>query len=229
MHYLFSESISEDMIILEGDEARHAAVLRLKPGEEIGVLNGQGRIAYGTAEEGRKIFRVLISRIEQKSLPAFKLHIAIAPTKQMDRTEWFLEKATELGVYEITLLNCDHGERQRVNQERLQKILIAAIKQSGRPWLPKLNQPISLEALFKSTIAESIYVAHAGGLSVTEWDLAGKLPASLCFCVGPEGDFSDKELALIKKLSIPAVSFGGYRLRTETAGVYAAAYFAQRN
>lgn len=229
MHYLFSESISEDMIILEGDEARHAAVLRLKPSEEIGVLNGQGRIAYGTAEEGRKLFRVRISRIEQKPHPAFNLHIAIAPTKQMDRIEWFLEKATELGVHEITLLNCDHGERQRVNLERLQKILIAAIKQSGRPWLPKLNLPISLESLFKSRIAESIYVAHVDGMPLTDWSHSAKFQDSLCFCIGPEGDFSEKELALIKKMSIPSVSFGGYRLRTETAGVYAAAYFAQMN
>jgi 16S rRNA (uracil1498-N3)-methyltransferase len=140
-----------------------------------------------------------------------------------------LEKATELGVHEITLLNCDHGERQRVNLERLQKILIAAIKQSGRPWLPKLNLPISLESLFKSRIAESIYVAQVDGMPLTDWSHSAKFQDSLCFCIGPEGDFSEKELALIKKMSIPSVSFGGYRLRTETAGVYVAAYFAQMN
>ena len=227
MHYLYSESNAEDLIILDGDEARHASVLRLKKDEPVGILNGKGRLAIGLGDEGRKIYRINVHKIEHTSMPNFKVHVAIAPTKQIDRFEWFLEKATELGVHEITPLISDHGERNRLNTERLHKILIAAIKQSGRPWLPLLNVPITIESFIKKQESPT-YLAHVSGQTIHSIKIDPN-EKSVCIIIGPEGDFSDRELHQAKDLNIPFVSFGEYRLRTETAGIYAAAYFAHSN
>jgi 16S rRNA (uracil1498-N3)-methyltransferase len=229
MHYLYSESDEvNDTIILEGEEARHAFVLRLKKEEKIGILNGRGRVYIGIGgQKDKKSFQINIEHIQEKPLNPFHLHIAVAPTKQMDRFEWFLEKATELGVQTITPLICDHGERERLNMDRLKKILIASIKQSGRPWLPSLNESIACDEFLKKNKSETIFLAHSEGKLLLHQDLSTK--TSVCICIGPEGDFSERELTLANHLVIPAVSFGPYRLRTETAGLFAVAYFAQWN
>ncbi|MEP7322260.1 MAG: RsmE family RNA methyltransferase [Saprospiraceae bacterium] len=229
MHFLYSETtVLNDAILLDGEEAQHALVLRLKKDEKISILNGKGKVYLGTGEQLRKkSFLVQIESVTETLSSPFNLHIAIAPTKQIDRFEWFLEKATELGVQTITPLLCDHGERERLNLDRLKKILIASIKQSGRPWLPVLNDPKTFDEFLNENKSETTYLAHAEGKLLQHQNPLMK--TSICVCIGPEGDFSDRELILADQLGASRISFGPYRLRTETAGLLAVAYFAQWN
>jgi 16S rRNA (uracil1498-N3)-methyltransferase len=148
------------------------------------------------------------------------LHIAIAPTKNIDRFEWFLEKATEIGIDEITPIICRHSERKIIKTERGSRILLSAMKQSLKYHLPKLNEAISLANFLKSNFDGTKYIAHCEDGEKNELKTVSKTEKTLIL-IGPEGDFSPKEIELALQNQFRAVSLGTSRLRTETAGIIA--------
>ena len=167
--------------------------------------------------------RTEVEILDKKFYPkkSFGIHIAIAPTKNMDRMEWFLEKATEIGVDEITPLLCSHSERKQVNAERMLKILVSATKQSKNMFLPRLNPLCPFEEFVMKAQAEGKFIAHC--VDTDKKSLLNNCPKNknVIVLIGPEGDFSDVEIALALSKGFTPVTLGDSRLRTETAGVVA--------
>lgn len=224
MKLFFGEIIPE--VEINDDEQQHILkVLRLKSGEEIFITDGLGNLAKGNLRiEGKKA-RLETTEIK-KNLPDFspKLHIAIAPTKNLDRIEFFVEKATEMGISEITFLQTDQTERKHLSIDKITKKMISASKQSHRVHFPKINETIKLIDFLQNIKADSTYVAHCNE-AFERIDLKGILPTEdYTVLIGPEGDFSDKEISLLAEKNIKAISLGNQRLRTETAGIFVAAF-----
>lgn len=222
MHLFFNHHITalNETYILSEEESKHACkVLRLKAGNQLVILNGKGEKFIGEITDSTAS-KCAVKIIEYTKEPEalFDIHIAIAPTKNNDRIEWFLEKATEIGITEITLLHCQNNERKHVNTERFEKILIAAMKQSKRLYLPKLN---GLKRL------SDFMVEYPEGL-IAHCDEGNKHTLNECFnlqntpiLIGPEGDFSPQEINLALQNGYKTITLGTNRLRTETAGLYA--------
>ena len=222
MHLFYDPTISADeqLHILSEEESKHACrVLRLKEGDEIALLNGKGsEFLTRITDANPKKCRVEILQIREEHAPAYSIHIAIAPTKNNDRIEWFLEKATEIGVTEITLLLCSNNERKHTKEERFEKILISAMKQSKRLFLPKLTKLISFKEFVTS---------HPNGLIAHCYEeekntIFASFKSDECpILIGPEGDFTLQEVELALKNGYKTLTLGENRLRTETAGLYA--------
>ena len=207
-------------IYLSEDESKHACrVLRLKMNDEVSLLDGVGGVYSARIEEDNpKKCRLQIISVTKEIKPKHEVHIAIAPTKNMDRIEWFVEKATEIGMTELTLLICDHSERKIVKTERLEKILISAMKQSKRTFIPKLNAVITFSEFMKQHTQGALAHCEEGEKkSLQTVCQASNYP----ILIGPEGDFSSKEIAAAKTNGFDFVVLGNTRLRTETAGLYA--------
>jgi len=236
MKLFFGQVLPE--IIIDSNEQQHIVkVLRMREGETISVTDGKGNLATGTLIfEGKKVS--LENSEIQENLPHFKnqLHIAIAPTKNIDRTEFFLEKAVEMGVSEITFLQTEKSERKNINYERFVKQAIAASKQSLRFHFPKINDLTKLPDFIKNINSENTFVAHCNEnlqrihlsdvAKNQEPRIKNQEPINnpITFLIGPEGDFSEKEITLLSQNGIKAVSLGNQRLRTETAGIFVAAW-----
>lgn len=211
---------------INNEEQQHIIkVLRMRDGEEISVTDGKGNLAKGTLVfEGKKV-SLDIKEI-QKNLPEFspKLQIAIAPTKNIDRIEFFLEKATEMGISEVTLIQTEKTERKILNIEKLRKQSIAASKQSLRFHFPVINDLMKFPDFIKNLDPETTFVAHCNEnlerINLKDINLKEKIT----FLIGPEGDFSEKEIQILAEKGIKAISLGNQRLRTETAGVFIAAW-----
>lgn len=222
---LFFGKVQPTVEINEDEQNHILKVLRMKAGEEIFVTDGEGNIAKGNLIiEGKRI-SLDVTELK-KNLPEFpvKLHIAIAPTKNIDRIEFFAEKATEMGVVEISIIQTEKTERKNLNIEKLRKQTVAASKQSHRFHFPKVNDSIKFSDFIKALDPETTFVAHCHeDLERTNLnDL--QLTPNITFLIGPEGDFSEKEISQLADKGIRAVSFGDQRLRTETAGIFAAAW-----
>ena len=222
MHQFYDPSINADsnFHVLNEEESKHACkVMRLVSGDEIAILNGKGFefIAKIIEAHPKQCKIEIISKFEEER-PKADLNIAIAPTKNIDRIEWFLEKATEMGVTEISLLMCSNSERKIVKEERLEKIIIAAMKQSKRLFLPKLNSLIDFKSFLKK---------HPNGLIAHCYDGEKQTIAEIFkqknspILIGPEGDFSLIEVNEALKSGYKTISLGKNRLRTETAGLVA--------
>ena len=212
-----------DEIILSAEESKHATkVLRKKEGDILNFTDGKGHLykAEITVADTKKCRLKLVS-IEQKEKHNYHLHIAIAPTKNMDRLEWFLEKATEIGVDELTPIICSRSERKVIKTERCTRILLSAMKQSLKFQLPKLNETISFKDFIKKDYEGTKYIAHCEDGEKKELKAVNKTKKTLTL-IGPEGDFSKKEIDLALQNQFKAVSLGKSRLRTETAGIIAA-------
>ncbi|WP_066440589.1 RsmE family RNA methyltransferase [Chryseobacterium sp. CCH4-E10] len=223
---LFYGEIEGNQVTINDEEQQHIVkVLRMKEGEEIYITDGKGILASGKLIiEGKK---ATISVDEIKTdLPDFhpKLHIAIAPTKNIDRIEFFTEKAVEMGISEITLLQTEKTERKNLNIDKLRKQAIAASKQSLRFHFPIINDSIKLQDFLKNIRPENTFVAHCHeNLHRIALSEIPKLE-QMTFLIGPEGDFSEKEIKLLAEHQVKAVSLGNQRLRTETAGIFVAAW-----
>ena len=228
---LFYGEVSDNQVIINDEEQTHIVkVLRMRSGEEIFVTDGKGNLAKGNLHfEGKKV-SLDISEIKE-NLPNFpnQLHIAIAPTKNIDRIEFFVEKATEMGIAEITLLQTEKTERKNLNIDKLRKQSIAASKQSLRFHFPIINDLTKFSDFIKEVDSENTFVAHCNE-NLERIDLKMLRQAqhdsvkNITFLIGPEGDFSEKEIALLAENGVKAVSLGSQRLRTETAGVFVAAW-----
>ncbi|MGZ5196750.1 MAG: RsmE family RNA methyltransferase [Kaistella sp.] len=222
---LFFGEISPAIKINDEEQTHISKVLRMREGEEIFVTDGKGNLAKGTLLfEGK---RVSINATEiREDLPNFstQLHIAIAPTKNIDRIEFFLEKATEMAVSEVTLIQTEKTERKNLNIDKLRKQSISASKQSLRFHFPIVNDLTKFSDFMTTLDPETTFVAHCNE-NLQRIDLKEITPQkNITFLIGPEGDFSDKEIQLLAERGIKAVSLGNQRLRTETAGVFVAAW-----
>lgn len=223
---LFYGEIEGNQVMINDEEQQHIVkVLRMKDGEEIHVTDGKGNLAAGTLMIEGKRAHMKVTEIKHQ-LPGFspKLHIAIAPTKNIDRIEFFVEKAVEMGISEITLLQTEKTERKNVNIDKLRKQAVSASKQSLRFHFPVINDLVKIQDFLKNTDPSNTFVAHCHE-NLERTDLK-QIPAleSLTFLIGPEGDFSEKEISSLSEKNIRAVSLGQQRLRTETAGIFVAAW-----
>lgn len=223
---LFYGEIADDKVIINDEEQQHIVkVLRMKDGEEIHVTDGNGALASGKLViEGKKA-GIEVSEIKN-NLPGFnpKLHIAIAPTKNIDRIEFFVEKAVEMGISEISIIVTEKTERKNINIDKIRKQAVAASKQSLRFHFPVINDSVKLPDFLKTINSEHTFVAHCHeNLERMELKNIPQME-EITFLIGPEGDFSEKEIAFLAEHKIKAVSLGNQRLRTETAGVFVAAW-----
>ena len=228
---LFYGEISNNAVTINDEEQTHIAkVLRMRNGEEIFVTDGKGNLAKGNLMfEGKKV--LLDVKEITENLPNFspQLHIAIAPTKNIDRIEFFLEKATEMGISEITFLQTEQTERKNINIEKLRKQSISASKQSLRFHFPVVNDLIKFSDFIKDIDPQTTFVAHCNE-NLERIDLEMLRQAQhdkmekITFLIGPEGDFSEKEIHILAEKGVKAVSLGNQRLRTETAGIFVAAW-----
>ncbi|MBV6879782.1 RsmE family RNA methyltransferase [Epilithonimonas ginsengisoli] len=218
-------------ILIDSDEQQHIAkVLRMREGEEIYLTDGKGNLAKGTLIfEGKKV-TLNVSEVKE-NLPDFspKLHIAIAPTKNIDRIEFFLEKAVEMGISEVSFILTEQTERKNISIDKLKKQAISASKQSLRSHFPKINDLQKFSEFMKNLNPENTFVAHCNE-NLERINLnALREPQhdnfeTYTFLIGPEGDFSDKEIHQLAEKGVKAVSLGNQRLRTETAGIFVAAW-----
>jgi 16S rRNA (uracil1498-N3)-methyltransferase len=220
---LFYLEHPEKEIILSAEESKHATkVLRKKEGDILNFTDGKGAFykAEITVADTRKCRLEIVSTEQKPKQHNYHLHIAIAPTKNMDRYEWFLEKATEIGIDEITPIICSHSERKILKTERCNRILLSAMKQSLKFHLPKLNEAITLKDFLKQDFKGNKYIAHCEDGEKTELRTQEKAAKSIIL-IGPEGDFSPNEIEMALQNQFKAVSLGISRLRTETAGLVA--------
>ena len=222
MQLFFIEN-PESEIFLSKEESKHATkVLRKKEGDILNFTDGKGGFykAEITIADTKKCRLQIISSEQKPKQHNYHLHIAIAPTKNMDRYEWFLEKATEIGIDEITPIICDYSERKVLKTERCNRILLSAIKQSLRFHLPKLNEAITLKDFLKQEFEGNKYIAHCEKSDKLELKNE-KLEEKTLILIGPEGDFSPTEIEIALQNQFKAISLGKSRLRTETAGLVA--------
>jgi len=220
---LFYLENPKDEIILSAEESKHATkVLRKKEGDVLDFTDGKGNLykAEITLADSRKCRLEIVSSDQKEKQHNYHLHIAIAPTKNMDRYEWFLEKATEIGINEITPIICKHSERKVIKTERCNRILLSAMKQSLKFHLPKLNEAITLKDFLKQDFEGNKYIAHCEDGYKIELSTEKKVEKTTIL-IGPEGDFSPTEIEMALQNQFKAVSLGTSRLRTETAGIVA--------
>ena len=205
------------------EESRHIVkVLRKKEGDTLQVTNGNG--LFFTAEitvANIKNCLATIRKITKSSKRSYNLHLAVAPTKMNDRFEWFLEKATEIGISEITPIICEHSERKVVKEERYEKVLQAAMKQSLQAYLPKLNKTIIFSEFIKQKIIGQKFIAHCEETDKKSLKSQLKTGEDCTVLIGPEGDFSVKEIETALHHNFIPVTLGKTRLRTETAAIVA--------
>jgi 16S rRNA (uracil1498-N3)-methyltransferase len=228
MHQFFFPDLNFPQLLLSEEESKHAVrVLRLQPGDEVELADGRGTKARAVVADNHPKRCVLdvVSRQQLDTGRNFTLHLAVAPTKNSDRIEWLVEKATELGIDAITLLDCEHSERSSFRTERLEKIAIAAMKQSQQAWMPVISGPVRF-AEFIGQIAggTTCFIAHCVNESErTPLSKAAKANSNVAILIGPEGDFSAAEIEAALKAGATPVSLGNTRLRTETAALTACA------
>lgn len=225
MQLFYNPDIDEttETFFFDKEESRHIIkVLRKKDSDILHVTNGQGLLfetEITLASDNKCIVEVL--SIKKTPEPKFRLHLAVAPTKMNDRFEWFLEKATEIGIQEITPIICDRSERKVINLERFEKIILSAMKQSNETYLPKLNEAISFKEFIKQKNDGLQLIAHCEETDKKSLKEVLKPNENVTLLIGPEGDFSEKEIALALENNFQPVMLGNTRLRTETAAVVA--------
>jgi 16S rRNA (uracil1498-N3)-methyltransferase len=210
--------------VLSEEESQHAVkVLRLQAGDDIVVIDGVGGYykARITQPNPKRCAFEVIEQQSEFGKRNYNLHVAIAPTKNIERLEWFVEKVTEIGIDQITPVICRYSERKTVKEERLEKIIVSACKQSVKAFFPKLNRVNTFTELLIGAKAEQKFIAHC-------YDEDKKLlkneinpHGDALILIGPEGDFSREEVEMALLAGFVPVSLGGSRLRTETAGVVA--------
>lgn len=223
MHVFYTPDIQSKTELPE-EEAQHCTrVLRLTTGDEITLTDGKGNFyrAAISAATNKRCTVSIKETIYQEPLWQGHLHIAMAPTKNMDRNEWFAEKATEIGLDELTFLNCRFSERKVIKTERIEKILVSAIKQSLKARLPLLNEMTDFDTFINREFNGQKFIAHCyEGEKPLLKDVLRKGEDALVL-IGPEGDFSEEEVQKATDKGFIAISLGKSRLRTETAALVA--------
>lgn len=226
MQLFYNSEISKEHqnFTFEKTESRHIVrVLRKTEGDTVFITNGKGMLftCKITLASDKKCLVEVVKFEQKEKLRNYYLHIAIAPTKLNDRFEWFLEKATEIGVDEITPIICEHSERKVLKLERMQKIIQSAGKQSLTFHFPILNTPVTFREFLNQSFKGQLFIAHCEEEEKTTLKATCKANIKTTILIGPEGDFSLKEIAESKNKGFLPTSLGDSRLRTETAGVVA--------
>ena len=231
MNIFFTPDITGNQYSLSEEESKHCIrVLRHSKGDILTLVDGTGGWYLSEIIDANP--KKCLVRVTEKKINFEKrnyhLHIAIAPTKNIERMEWFLEKATEIGVDEITPLLCEHSERKQIKTDRLEKVMISAMKQSLKAYLPRLNNLTTFDSFVKQGNAvEHLanpnlrFIAHCNEVEKMNLFEAAKPSASILVLIGPEGDFSSSEIETALKNEFREISLGKSRLRTETAGIVA--------
>lgn len=223
---------SDSQFTFDKTESRHIVkVLRKKEGDILHITDGRGTlytVQLLLANDKRCLVEIINAKQQAKPW-SYRLHIAIAPTKNNDRLEWFLEKATEIGIDEITPIICSNSERTVLKTERLEKIIQSAMKQSLKLVLPQLNSPVKFTEFMKQDFEDELFIAHCEELEKAPLVQSVKPNSNVLIMIGPEGDFTPKEISIAQENNFQAISLGNSRLRTETAGVVATQTVALMN
>ncbi len=226
MQLFYNSNLTESNteIKFSREESKHISkVLRKKEGDLLHITNGQGNsfVAKITFSSPTVCIASVTSCKKQSPKP-YRLHLAVAPTKMNDRYEWFLEKATEIGIDEITPIICDHSERKIIKTERFERILQSAMKQSLQNYLPKLHPAISYNDFVAQKNEGQLFIAHCEETKKQSLKDTLSPQSDIVIMIGPEGDFSTKEIELALASGYAPVTLGETRLRTETAAIVAA-------
>jgi 16S rRNA (uracil1498-N3)-methyltransferase len=222
VNLFYQPKIEEGVLHLDAEESRHATkVLRMAKGDELHLTNGKGFLytCRITDADSKKCSFEIIERTHFKKRD-FQIHIAIAPTKNIDRTEWFVEKATEIGIDQISFILCQNSERKHINLERTEKIAVSAMKQSGQAWLPKISPLTPFKEIIKYEAPQK-FIAFVDEQNPNHLKSLASANGNYLVLIGPEGDFRAEELSLALTKDFKKVSLGSNRLRTETAGLVA--------
>lgn len=226
MLLFFQPEIATKSFLNEEDSRHCIKVLRKNAKDKIHVVDGKGGLyeCEITKPHEKKCEFSIIAEQKNFQKSNIYLHIAIAPTKNADRIEWFIEKCVEIGIDEISLIQTKHSERKNQKVERLEKIAISGMKQSLKAYLPKINELIDFDSFLKNNHQNQKFIAH---LTEDAKPLTQSLEpnSSYCLLIGPEGDFSKEEVNKAQKADFQVVTLGNSRLRTETAGVVACTIF----
>ncbi|TBW29249.1 16S rRNA (uracil(1498)-N(3))-methyltransferase [Gramella sp. KN1008] len=226
MQLFYNPKISEKdtQVVFQRDESKHIAkVLRKKEGDILNITNGEGLLfeAEIITSDIKQCVAKIIS-VDKQPPPPYYLHMIVAPTKMNDRFEWFLEKAMEIGVHEITPVICEHSERKVVKLNRFERVLQSAMKQSLHFRMPRLNEPVSFSDFVNSEVEGDKFIAHCEDEAEKAY-LQKKLNpgTNVHILIGPEGDFTTTEIEMARDKGWVPVSLGDSRLRTETAAIVA--------
>ena len=220
---IFIASVEKKLASLTSEESWHCAkVLRKKTGDKIQLIDGIGNFYEGVLEivSDKKCTANLTSGPILQEKRNYYLHLAIAPTKQIDRIEWMIEKAVEIGIDEISFISCKNSERTVIKIDRIIKIVESAVKQSLQAYLPKINDLTSFKEIINSKEVDQKLIAHCYNEEKNDLKQMEFKNKSTLVLIGPEGDFSIDEVDIALKNNFKAVSFGSNRLRPETAGLY---------
>ena len=225
MDFFYSDDISDGIIKLNTHESKHCIrVLRKKEGESLNIVDGKGTLFQGKLiSVTKKNCYVKIDKIfENYSCRDYYIHIAISPTKNHDRIEWFVEKSIEIGVDEISFIQCERTLRKKIKIERLHRTALSAMKQTLKAKIPIINDIIDFDHFVKINNKSNMYICHLENENRKDlFHYRKKISNNFkhCILIGPEGDFTYSEIKLSKKMNFYPITLGSSRLRTETAGV----------
>lgn len=224
MHLFYTPDIASTIYQLDEEESKHCVrVLRLKLNDKVNLIDGKGGfyLAEIISDHPKKTILQVLEAQKDFSKRNHHLHIAVAPTKNIDRFEWFLEKATEIGIDEITPIICDRSERKEIKHDRSNKIITAAIKQSLKAFHPVLNPQISFREFVLKASADAKFIAHCEDGVKSEISSNFVKHQNYLILIGPEGDFSTQEIEYALQSGFVPITLGKSRLRTETAALQA--------
>lgn len=224
MHVFYTPDINSNNYTLNEEESKHCSkVLRLGVGDVVHLIDGRGGLYKAQINEANKknVQLLVLEHQQEYGKRNHHLHIAIAPTKNIDRLEWFLEKATEIGIDEITPIICDRSERKIIKEERLEKVITSAVKQSLTAYHPQLNKAISFADFITKNKETEKFIAHCMDGAKPYINQIVNIHQSYLILIGPEGDFTPAELNIALQNGYKPVTLGNTRLRTETAALAA--------
>lgn len=223
IRYFYTPDIEKSHELPEEEAAHALRVLRMQQGDEMVLMDGKGNYysAIISAASNKRCQFQIKDKMPQPRQWVGHLHLAMGPTKNMDRTEWFAEKATEIGFDELTFLNCRWSERKVIKTERVDKILVSAMKQSHKSEKPILNEMIDFKKFISQNFHGQKFIAHCHKEDLPELKTSIIPNQDVTVLIGPEGDFSEEEVALAESKGFQSISLGKSRLRTETAALVA--------
>lgn len=223
LNWFYHPGITEGDCHLFGDEFRHGIkVLRKTVGDELNLIDGKGTYYTGVIREIQKDnCRFDILKTWKEPAKEYSIHIALAPTKNQERLEWFVEKSIEMGIDAISFIKCQHAERSKVKQERIDRIAISALKQSGRATLPIISPVIDFKAFIEADSSSDKFIAYVDQGNPNHLFKLAKQNKTYTVLIGPEGDFAKEELDIAIEKGYRKISLGNNRLRTETAALAA--------
>ena len=234
MQLFYAPDVTLPLYTLNDEESKHCVrVLRLRQGDTLHLTDGRGslhRCEIVEAHQHHCTVRIVETQAEYGKLP-YSLTMAVAPTKNIDRYEWFLEKATEVGIDRIVPIECDHSERRTIKHEREERVITSAVKQSIKAYHPVLDEMTAVRKLISTPFQGRKFIAHCD----SSFEKRDYLPAiikkseNILILIGPEGDFSPEEINFALENGFEAISLGNQRLRTETAAVAATVMVATIN